>query len=292
MGIRDYVRATARKVLGVQTTKRLGRYFHKTLPNARSYCDLLRGKEGLEIGGPSNTFSDEGFLPVYQYLKSLDNCLFSSSTIWAGRVAEGGTFAFHPSKAMGNQIVCEASNLAPVANESYDCVLACHCLEHLANPLRALDDWKRVLRPNGLLLLILPHHEGTFDWRRPVTTLEHMISDLKNCTKEDDMTHLAEIVELHDLNRDRLAGSKEQFRERCLDNFAKRAMHHHVFDTPSAIEMLDHANFQILRVENMKPYQIVIIAKRPEAQSNNAEFLTPNATYRRKSPFLSDRRKS
>jgi SAM-dependent methyltransferase len=288
MGIREHVRATARKVLGVQTTKRLGRYFRKTLPDARSYCDLLRGRQGLEIGGPSNGFSDEGFLPVYQYLNGLDNCLYASDTIWAGRVAEGGTFAFHPSKAMGNQIVCEASDLAPIANESYDCVLACHCLEHLANPLRALNDWKRVLRPNGLLLLILPHREGTFDWRRPVTTLEHLIADRINDTQETDLTHLPEILELHDLTRDSLAGSKEQFRERCLNNFTKRAMHHHVFNTTSAIRMLDHCGLKILRTSNMKPYHIVLLAERIGIQPDNSIFLDASAAYRLTSPFVGD----
>jgi SAM-dependent methyltransferase len=289
MGLRERVRAIARTVLGVRATKRFGRYFRKTLPQAHVYCDLLQGKQGLEIGGPSNAFSDEGFLPVYQYLESLDNCLYSSNTIWAGRVKEGGTFAFHSSKPMGNQIVCEASDLTPIADESYDCVLACHCLEHLANPLRALDEWKRVLRPGGLLLLILPHREGTFDWRRPVTRLDHMIEDQTNEIDETDLTHLPEVMELHDLTLDSPAGTKEQFRDRCLDNFSKRAMHHHVFDTSTAVKILDHCNYEVLRVDNLKPYHIAVIARRSGILPDNSNFLTPSAEYRRMSPFSSDR---
>ena len=250
---------------------------------------MLRGRRGLEIGGPSNTFCDEGFLPVYQYLKSLDNCLYTSSTIWAGSVAEGETFAFHPSKAVGNQIICEGSDLTPVGSESYECLLACHCLEHLANPLRALGEWKRVLQLDGVLLLILPHKEGTFDRRRPVTTLEHLISDRDNNVGEDDLTHLAEILELHDLSRDKAAGSVERFRERCLNNYANRALHHHVFDTASAAKMLDYCNFKILRVDQLKPYHIVILARPSETDPDNTEFLGQAAEYRRTSPFSTDR---
>ena len=291
MRIREHVRATAKALLGPEATKRLGRYLRKSkpLPTAKVYRDFLVGKQGLELGGPSGILSDEGFLPVYRYLKSLDNCLYSSSTIWTGNVSEGGTFEFHPSKAKGNQIICEASDLAPISNETYECVLASHCLEHVANPLRALGEWMRVLRPDGLLLLILPHREGTFDWRRPVTTLEHMISDRENNVGENDLTHLAEILELHDLSRDKAAGSMEQFRQRCMDNYSKRAMHHHVFDTLSTIRMLDYCNFQILRVDNVKPYHIVILARRWQTYPDNAEFLGPKAEYRRTSPFLADR---
>ena len=289
MGIREHVRATAITLLGAGTTKRLGRYFRQTLPGARNYRDLVAGKCGLEIGGPSNSFRDEGFLPVYRHLKSLDNCLYSSSTIWAGSVTEGGTFAFHPSKPMGHQIIGEASDLASVSADSYQCVLASHCLEHVANPLRALDEWKRVLQPGGVLLLILPHKEATFDWRRPVTTLEHMIADRENNIAEDDLTHLDEILELHDLSRDQAAGTPEQFRARCLDNRSKRAMHHHVFDTTSAIQMVDYSNFKILRVDTMKPHHIVILARRSDIHSDNMNFLGPQAEYRRTSPFAADK---
>src|SRR5713226_8445532 len=72
------------------------------------------------------------------------------------------------------------------------------------------------------------YKDHTFDWRRPVTTLEHMISDYENQTAEDDLTHVDEILKLHDLSRDLPAGTPEQFRARSLNNSAVRALHHHV----------------------------------------------------------------
>ena len=47
----------------------------------------------------------------------------------------------------------------------------------MANPIKALLEWKRVLRKDGVLLMILPHRDYTFDWRRPVTVVEHMKKD-------------------------------------------------------------------------------------------------------------------
>ena len=134
-------------------------------------------------------------------------------------------------KPAGSQYICEATELKPIADRSYECVLASHCLEHVANPLRALAEWKRILKDDGLLLLVLPHKDGTFDCRRPVTTLAHMVEDYEKQIGEDDLTHLPEILALHDLEKDKPAGSPEEFRARSLENRANRALHHHVFDT-------------------------------------------------------------
>jgi SAM-dependent methyltransferase len=219
----------------------------------------------------------------------LDNCLFSARTIWTGDVQDGGNFQYHPLKRPGNQFVCEATDLKPIKDSAYECVLASHCLEHMANPLRALAEWRRVLHQNGLLLLILPHKDGTFDWRRPTTGVAHMIEDLDNKVGEDDLTHLPEILALHDLEKDKPAGSKEEFQQRCAQNYSNRALHHHVFDTWTAVALVDHAAFQVLRVDTAKPYHIIMLAQRCDRIRDNSAFLGPQADYRLRSPFPSDR---
>ncbi len=252
------------------------------------YRSLLRGRNGLEIGGPSDIFGDSGPLPVYGVLGSLDNCLYSSQTIWAEDVREGISFQYHPRRARGNQIIDEATELKSVEDSVYECVLASHCLEHVANPLRALSEWKRVLHADGFLLLILPHKEATFDWRRPITSLSHMVEDFRNGIGEDDLTHLPEILALHDLEKDQAAGSKEDFRKRCLQNHSNRAMHHHVFDAATAVALVDRAAFQIVRVDVSKHLQIAVLAQRYEGVPDNSEFMKPKAAYLQRSPFLCD----
>jgi SAM-dependent methyltransferase len=288
MQIVKTARAAARKILGPRVLNQVRRYRQGTVHGLSEYRSHLSGKQGLEIGGPSGILGDEGPLPVYDALESLDNCLYSADTIWTGEVHEGGTFKYHPQKPPGNQIICEAADLKPVKDSSYDCVVASHCLEHVANPLRALSEWRRVLKKDGLMLLLLPHRDGTFDWRRPLTTLEHMIADHANRVGEDDLTHLPEVLALHDLEKDIKAGTKEQFRQRCLENYSNRAMHQHVFDTLTALQTIDHANFSIIRVDNLKPYHIIVLATRGERSVDNRRFLEKHAEHWRRSPFPSD----
>jgi SAM-dependent methyltransferase len=250
---------------------------------------MFAGKHGIEIGGPSAILGDAGVLPIYRVLAELDNCLYSARTIWTGDVQEGRVFQYHPLKRCGNQIICEATDLKPIKDSAYECVLASHCLEHVANPLRALGEWGRVLQQDGLLLLILPHKDGTFDWKRPITSLDHMIEDFRNEIGEDDLTHLPEILALHDLEKDKAAGSKEEFQQRCRQNFSNRAMHHHVFDIRTAVALVDRAAFKLVRVDIAKPYHIIILAQRCDRTCDNSAFLGPNADYHCQSPFPSDR---
>jgi SAM-dependent methyltransferase len=253
------------------------------------YRTHLAGKRGVEIGGSSAFFADYGPLPVYRVLEGLDNCTFSPETIWEGKIKAGRTFRYERNKEPGVQFICEATDLRPIPNSTYDCVLASHCLEHVANPLRALEEWKRVLKDDGVLLLVLPHKEGTFDWRRPVTPLAHLIEDHRSAVGEDDLTHLPEILTLHDLAKDKPAGSPEQFRLRCTKNFQNRAIHHHVFDTFAALQMVDYAGFEVIQVHTIKPGHIVILSRRCPGVPDNRRWLANDAHHRRLSPFPSDR---
>lgn len=281
--------ALARRFLGGRVAGHLRRLVRGTVPSLDLYLSLFAGKSGLEIGGPSPMFSAEGILPIYGVIGSLDNCLFKNHTIWGGEVREGQNFQFSRSKQLGFQFVLEATDLHTIREPTYEFILSCHTLEHVANPLRALREWKRVSLKSSLLLLVLPHKDGTFDWRRPTTALSHLIEDYDRDIGEDDLTHLSEILALHDLRKDKAAGSHENFRMRCLQNPTHRAMHHHVFDTPTAVAMLDYAGFQVLRVDHLKPFHIILVAECCDRIPGNRAFLTRDAEYVRRSPFQSDR---
>jgi SAM-dependent methyltransferase len=45
-----------------------------------------------------------------------------------------------------------------------DYVFSSHCLEHLENPVAALEHWKSRLKPGGVLFLYLPHPDMEY-WR-------------------------------------------------------------------------------------------------------------------------------
>jgi SAM-dependent methyltransferase len=288
--IKKTVRQTARHILGPRLTEIVARRFRHELGSKAEYRRELQSRKGLEIGGPSTMLADDGPIPVYDVLTSLDNCLYSGSTIWTGTITEGDTFVYQIGKPNGRQILCEGTDLRSIENSSYECILACHCLEHIANPLAALAEWKRVLKEDGLLFLILPHKDGTFDWKRPTTLLTHMVQDYERGVGEDDLTHLDEVLQLHDLSRDPGAGTKEQFRKRCQENQVHRAMHHHVFDTMTALAIVNHAGFQILRVDNLLPCHIIILGRLTGEKLDNRSFTDSRSAHRLRSPFPSDRR--
>jgi len=52
----------------------------------------------------------------------------------------------------------------PYKNNSLDRVIATHVLEHIPNPHLAIKEWMRVLKPNGVLSIIIPSDPG-FAWR-------------------------------------------------------------------------------------------------------------------------------
>lgn len=232
---------------------------HRKAGCAGLCAELLNGKTGMEIGGPSSRFRRSGLLPVYRHAARVDNCNFSGETVWEGSVDESKPFRPEPGVAAGTQYVLEATELLGIADQAYDFVCSSHVLEHVANPLRALCEWKRVLRPGGALVLVLPHKDDAFDHRRPVTKLDHLIDDFERNVGEDDLTHLDEILQLHDLALDPPAGDIDSFRERSLQNFSNRCLHHHVFDEQLVVDVAEHAGFQTLAVESFHPYGIILV---------------------------------
>jgi SAM-dependent methyltransferase len=46
----------------------------------------------------------------------------------------------------------------------YDYVFSSHCLEHLADPVAAIEHWKTRIKPRGVLFLYLPHPDMCY-WR-------------------------------------------------------------------------------------------------------------------------------
>lgn len=189
---------------------------------ARSFplCEkLLTNRVGLEIGGPSSIFRKGHILPIYPMVNSLDNCNFADRTIWEGRITSGATFQYDKRRPLGRQFISEATNLSSIQSDTYDFILSSHVVEHIANPLLALYEWIRVLKEKGILVLIVPHKEGTFDHKRNVTSLSHLIKDYEQKTDEDDLTHLPEILERHDLKKDSGIEGIAAFKKRSENNY-------------------------------------------------------------------------
>jgi SAM-dependent methyltransferase len=237
---------------------------HANTPRLASYpafAALVRDKVGLEIGGPSFAFHDRGMLPLYRCAARIDNCNYAEDSIVNGHVPGGRTFQYYPKREPGWTFICEAADLRQMPDAVYDFILASHCLEHCANPIKAIRQWSRVARPNAACVVVLPDYHHTFDHRRQPTPLSHLIEDYERDTGEDDLSHLQESLELHDLTMDPQGGIHEQFAERCRNNFATRKLHHHVFDEADAEAMLTFSGLTVLHKEIAQPFHIVMLAR-------------------------------
>jgi len=267
-------------------------FWKKRIKKFKQYSSRLNGGSGLEIGGPSWMFSKRGLIPLYTVLGGLDGCNFDTRTVWEGRIEEGpGNYRYDKLRPAGHQYIREAVDLRGLESEKYDVILSSHCIEHVANPLKAIAEWLRVLKTDGLFVLVVPHKDGTFDHKRPVTPWEHLVDDFERAVAEDDLTHLPEILELHDLAMDPPAGDHESFRRRSLKNVDNRCLHQHVFDTNLVVRLIDHFKLRILDVQTELPYHIIILAQKvsKDLVPDNSAFFTASAGYRENSPFPTDK---
>lgn len=263
----------------------------RALPVFREFKSLFEGRIGLEVGGPTGIFARRGLFPIYPIVERVDNCNFGSQTIWEGSLRHRDEFIYDSKRQSGIQYINDATNLNSISSSSRDFVLSSHTLEHVANPILALAELIRVLKTGGVLVLMLPHKDATFDHRRPVTELSHLVEDFQNQITEKDLTHLEEILKLHDLEKDPGAGSFESFKERSNRNYENRCLHHHVFDTRLAVDLVDYMGLEISHVQAFPPYNILIIARKQSKgkEVTNESIIDLLCSPAWKSPFPSDK---
>jgi len=269
----------------VLTAQRIARRARAELHAARRDRGLrlaaaqLEGAVALEPGGPSSAFGRLGVVHVYPQLAALDTLDFAENTLWSSARRE-----VEPRR----RLIGEAGRLHELSDGEYDAVLSSHVLEHIANPLGALREWRRVVRPGGHILLIIPHKDATFDHRRPVTTLAHMLEDAAADRQESDMTHLDEFLALHDLERNPGAPSHAVFEQRCRENLETRSMHHHVFVSRTVVDLCRAADLRVLLLRPAAPCHILCLCR---VDGDCGEELTDAALNETltNSPFPSDR---
>ena len=89
-------------------------------------------------------------------------------------------------------IVDDGEKLATIADESEDFIVANHMLEHTEDPVGTILTHLSKLRPGGVLFYAVPDKRFTFDFRRPVTPIEHMFADHKDGPERSRAEHFRE----------------------------------------------------------------------------------------------------
>lgn len=158
------------------------------------------------------------------------------------------------------KLVVRADSL-PFINESFSFVLSEHVLEHLADPIKNILEWKRVLKMGGVVILFMPHPDRTFDRLRSKTTLSHVIKDYEDKVPDNDPTHYGEWMELvvsKGLAPHYNGYSKEQMLNQAL-------IHHHVWTTKEIMELFKYLDFSIEFSKDLVPDRedsFVVVAKK------------------------------
>jgi len=193
--------------------------------------NITSDKIGVEIGGPS--IQTGGV--IYNNCKSIDNVVFSKLTIWNDSSDE--IFPYGKLKN-GKNIINDAIDIQSIQDNTYDFCFSSHCLEHIANPLKAIKEYLRIIKKHGYLIIIVPEKSTCFDHNRNYTSFSTILNQYNKNIGEDDLSTLPEILKNHDLSMDPAAGNFEQFTRRSLDNVNNRCLHHYVY----SIDLLDQIN--------------------------------------------------
>jgi len=131
-------------------------------------------------------------------------------------------------------VVTDAETLDGIADASYDFLVAGHVIEHMRNPIGALANWARVVRPGGLIYLIVPEKRTTFDAHRVRTTLEHLVLDAMRPSRERDYEHYLDWA-VHVLRKRHGEAIAEA--DRLFE--ADYSIHFHVFQPDDVLDLVE-----------------------------------------------------
>jgi 2-polyprenyl-3-methyl-5-hydroxy-6-metoxy-1,4-benzoquinol methylase len=121
-------------------------------------------------------------------------------------------------------IIDDAQTLSTVAPGSFDFLISAHVLEHMRDPIGAVVNWLRPVRDGGLLYLIVPDKRRTFDKLRVRTTLEHMVLDYQQPSRERDFEHFLDYaLFVHHAATDQAIAEATRLRD------TEFSIHFHVF---------------------------------------------------------------
>jgi SAM-dependent methyltransferase len=141
-------------------------------------------------------------------------------------------------------VIDDAETLATVADGRFDFLIAAHVIEHMRNPIGALVNWLRVVRDGGLVYLIVPDKRRTFDRLRVRTTLEHMVLDYQQPSRERDFEHFLDYaVFVHHALTDQAIGEATRLRD------TDYSIHFHVFLPQDIVRVAEWIHGHVMPVQ-------------------------------------------
>ena len=142
-------------------------------------------------------------------------------------------------------IVDDGEQLSTIPAESQDFIISNHFLEHTENPIGTIENHLGKLKPGGVLFYAVPDKRYTFDFRRPLTPIEHMVDDYEQGHERSRHEHYVEWCRLVIKEESDSVGSPEQapseewVAQRALElEDAKYSIHMHVWTQAEFLELI------------------------------------------------------
>ena len=135
-------------------------------------------------------------------------------------------------------VLCDVIHgLTPFKDDSLDFVIAGHLIEHMPDPIFFVNECWRVLRPGGVLFLIVPDKNTGYDIKRTITSLPHVIDDHRRRIREVEDHHLDEFVRL---TENLEVPADPAARQALFNRYKDRSIHIHVWDPPAFAEFFSY----------------------------------------------------
>jgi predicted SAM-dependent methyltransferase len=184
-------------------------------------------------------------------------------------------------------ILDDGERLGTVPDGSQDFIIANHFLEHTGDPIGTIGSHLAKLKPGGVLFYAVPDKRFTFDFRREVTPLAHMIRDHEEGSEVSRREHYDEWGQLViGTERDREDPrwpdrAEEVARQLEAEDFS---IHTHTWTDATFLELLLHCRrsfeeaFEIEAVVRREMEVVTILRRaggepRPQAPASTAPEL-------------------
>ncbi len=146
----------------------------------------------------------------------------------------------------------DMGGLSKIESEKYDFVIFSHVIEHVANPIQALQDLMRILKAGGLFYLACPDKDYTYDKKRNITSWDHLKAEFETNTNFITDEHYLDF--LRGVHPEVFTATAEALQQ-ALESVRRRREHAHVWDSKAFDEFLKNAlNMLNVKTKNIQKY--------------------------------------
>jgi len=158
----------------------------------------------------------------------------------------------------------------PFKDEVFDYVFNSHVLEHIFDPIKAVEEWLRVVKKGGIIFMVIPHKERTFDKNRDLSPYQELIE------RNDQKISFTDYVQRTKDNKLKFESETDQDHHILIKNgevpdgwirYKTYDYRHHwtVWDTRSFLELCEKRNWNVLEYQDVAGYDLheftIIISK-------------------------------